>query len=334
MDLRIKQLKVFLALAETLHFGKAAQQLYMSQPALTFQIQSMESTIGMQLFNRDRRHVEMTAAGKSLVVTGKRIISELRQFEEGIDSLATEQPLRVMCAPSGEQVILPAVIRQLKKISPKCQIDLCSLPPIEYIRALQENRVDVLLMVRKRETPGLVFQPITTQQLYAVVPEGSEFARRNSISVHEFVELPVVVAGRQHCDQTQPLIERILAPYGITPRFLEAPARQSAREALVAAGLGYTLANEWRLVAPFPGVKMVPFEEFIPRLHLGASWRSSFESPILNSFKAALQDVIADLGKPSRSSIPLPAVNKKIPSIVTPPPSALQARQAPKYLRA
>jgi DNA-binding transcriptional LysR family regulator len=208
MDLRIKQLKVFLALAETLHFGKAAQRLYMSQPALTFQIQSMESTIGLQLFNRDRRHVELTPAGKNLVITGNRIMSEMRHFEDSIDSLATEQPLRVVCAPSGEQVILPAVIRRLKAISPKCNIDLCGIYPIEQLRALQENRVDVLLMVKKIDTPGVAFQPIIQQHVYAVVPEDSEFARRGSMSVHEFAEEPIIVASRQHCDQSQPLIER------------------------------------------------------------------------------------------------------------------------------
>src|SRR4051794_4956429 len=99
MDLKIKQLKVFLALAETLHFGKAAQHLYMSQPALTFQIQSMEAAIGMQLFNRDRRHVELTEAGRNFVITGNRIMGELRKFKENLDALATEQPLRVVCAP-------------------------------------------------------------------------------------------------------------------------------------------------------------------------------------------------------------------------------------------
>jgi DNA-binding transcriptional LysR family regulator len=332
MDLRIKQLKVFLALAETLHFGKAAQRLYMSQPALTFQIQSMESTIGLQLFNRDRRHVELTPAGRNLVITGNRIISEIRQFENSIDSLATEQPIRVVCAPSGEQVILPAVIRRLKMISPKCKVDLCGVSPIEQLRALQENRVDVLLMIKRIDTPGVEFQPITQQHVYAVVPEGSEFAIRGSISVHEFAEQPVIVAARHYCDQAQPLIERLLAPFGLKATFVEAPGRQSAMESLVAAGLGLTLANEWRLVAPFPGVKMVPFEEYLPPLQLGAAWRTSFESPILTSFKTALQDVIADLGKQKKPSLGLAAQSSKMPAAVA--PSVLQARQAPKYMRA
>jgi DNA-binding transcriptional LysR family regulator len=334
MDLRIKQLKVFLALAETLHFGKAAQQLYMSQPALTFQIQSMEATIGTQLFNRDRRRVELTPAGRNLVITGKRVISELRHFEDSIGRLATERPLRVICAPCGEQIVLPAVIRRLKKMSPKSNIELCSLAPIEHLRALQDNRVDALLMVKRIDTPGIAFQPIAYQHVCAVVPEGSSFAKRGSISVHEFAEQPVIVADRQHCDQSQPLIGRLLEPFGIVPRFLEAPARQSARAALVAAGMGFTMANEWRLMlAPFPGVKIVPFEEYIPPVEFGAAWRTSFESPVLASFKAALDHVISNLSKQKMQSGALSSQDSKMPAVVVPPPPALQSRQEPKYLR-
>jgi len=332
MDLKIKQLNVFLVLAEFLHFGKAARHLYMSQPGLTFQIQSLEAAVGLQLFNRDRRHVELTEAGKSLVITGNRIMSELRRFEEGLVSLATEQPLRVVCAPSGEQVILPAVIRQLKKISPKSHVELCSMSPIEYLRALQENRVDVLLMVRRIDTPGVEFQLISNQQLYAVVPEDSSYAKRGSISLREFGAQPVIATARQHCDQTQPMLERMLEPLGISPQFIEAPGRQSAQEALVAAGMGVTLANEWRLLAPFPGVKMVPFEESLPPLQLGAAWRTSFESPVLSHFKAALQDVIFELSKQKRPS--LAVSGRKLQTVAAPPPSDLQSRQAPRYLQA
>jgi DNA-binding transcriptional LysR family regulator len=333
MDLRIKQFKVFLALAETLHFGKAAQQLYMSQPALTFQIQSMESEIGMQLFNRDRRHVELTEAGKNLVITGNRIMSELRQFKENLGVLATEQQLRVICAPSGEHVILPTIIRRLKEIWPNCNVVLSSYPPIEYLRALQENHVDVLLMVRKVETPGVTFQPITKQQMYAVVPEHSVFAQRGSISVQEFAENPVIVTSRQFCDQTQPLYERMLLPYGVTPQFIEAPGQQSAQMSLVAAGVGLAMANEWRLQAPpFPGIKMVPFEQTMPPMQLGAAWRSSAESPMLNSFKLILEDVIYELSKEKKPSLALAGFKR--PAVASMPLTEHFPAQAAKYLRA
>jgi DNA-binding transcriptional LysR family regulator len=201
----------------------------------------------------------------------------------------------VVCAPAGEQVILPAVIRRLKEISPNVRVDLCSLSPIEQLQALQENRVDVLLMVRRVEVPGITFQLITKQRIYAVVPEGSRFAKRGSISVRDFASQPIIVTGRQYCDKTQELVESLLSPYGVEPNFIEAPVRQSAQEALVAAGVGVALNTEWRLLAPFPGVEMVAFEEPIPPLHLGAAWRTALESSNLSNFKIALQDVIFNL---------------------------------------
>lgn len=337
MDVKIKQLRLFLTLAETLHFGKAARLLYMTQPALSFQIQSLELAIGTQLFNRDKRRVELTQAGHNLVLTGNRILGEIRQYKETLQSIETEHHLRVLCAPAGEQVILPSVIRHMKELSPQYIVDLCTLAPVEYIRALQENRVDVLLMVRRFDNPGITFQPISNQRLYAVVPECSAYAARGSISVHEFAREPVIVAARQHCDQTQPLIMSILARYGETPHFVEAPGRQSAQEALVAAGIGLSINTEWRLLAPFPGVKMVPFEEPLPVLQLGAAWRTSFESAALSTFKRCLCDVTFELGnrnvlslsaaadrsveitsrprrEPCKSRSPTPACTKQIAS--------------------
>ena len=305
MDLRIRQLECFLALAETLHFGKAAQLLYLSQPALSFQIQAMEASIGMSLFDRNKRRVQLTDAGKSLVTTGNRILGELRAFQESVASLASEQPLRVVCAPAGEQVILPSLIRHLKKLAPQIQIDLVSLPPIRQVAALQEHEVDVLLMVRHVDTHGIKFHPISAQRLYAVVPEGSPYALRGSISVREFAELPVIVTSRQYCDKTQQLIERLLEPFGAKPQFIEAPGRQSVQEAMVAAGLGLSLNTEWRLLAPFPGVRMVPFEEDVPALQLGAAWRSSCDSAALNMFKAALRDVMFKVGKGNLKIAPM-----------------------------
>jgi DNA-binding transcriptional LysR family regulator len=312
MDLKIKQLECFLTVAETLHFGKAAQRLHISQPALTFQIQSMESSIGMQLFDRNRRSVALTETGRNLVVTGNRILTELRSFKESVVSLASEQVLRVVCAPAGEQVILPSVIRRLKQLTPHIRIDMVSLQPIEQTRALQDGSVDVLLMVRRVGVPGVAFQPITDQRLFAVVPEGSRFAQRGRISVHEFAAQPVIVASRQYCDKTQPLIEKLLAPYGVAPRFIEAPGRQSVQEAMVAAGMGVSLNTEWRLMAPFPGVKMIPFEEQIPQLQLGAAWRTSFESNALSTFKTALRDVIFDLGRRTKEPLSIGKSNSPV----------------------
>ncbi|MDP9037711.1 MAG: LysR family transcriptional regulator [Acidobacteriota bacterium] len=322
MDVKIKQLQLFLTVAETLHFGKAAQLMYMTQPALSFQIQSLESAIGMQLFSRDRRRVELTEAGRNLVATGTRILSEVRLYKESLQSSQTEQRLSVLCAPAGEQVILPAVIRRLKEISPNYRVDLCTLAPIEYVRALQENRVDVLLMVRAFESPGTSFHLISNQRMFAVVPEGSVFARRGSISVHEFARLPVIVAARQHCDQTQPLLESIFARYGEMPRFIEAPGRQSAQEALVAAGEGVSINTEWRLTAKFPGVRMVPFEEPIDPLPLGAAWRTSYESGVLSSFKQALRDVIYELGKQNLCAMPPAARRKMAPAPASTDPAS------------
>ncbi len=301
MDLRFRQLECFLVLAETLNFGRAATQLHTSQPALSFQIKSMESEIGIELFMRDKRHVSLTEAGRKFIAVAKSILNEVRGYEESIRALSESRSLRILCGPAGEQYFLPAILGALSRQAPEWNVELCSMAPIEHVSALRENRVDLLFMVRRIEASGITFIPFFDEPWYAVVPQNSEVAKRGRISIEDFTSHPIIVTGRRYSDKSASQLEDLLIPFGVQPRFLEAPPSPSARFALVAAGHGYSFCTG--LLAPSPNVpvKMIPFEESLPPLQRGAAWRSNFDPYSLSVIKHALAEVLDSPSNPLSS---------------------------------
>jgi DNA-binding transcriptional LysR family regulator len=293
MDLRFRQLECFLVLAETLNFGRAANQLHTSQPALSFQIKAMEAEVGSELFERDKRHVSLTEAGSKLVTSAKTILKEVRAYEDSIRAISGSRTLRVFCGPAGEQHFLPATLRALSKRAPDWSVELCDMQPIEHTSALRENRADLLLMVRRIEGPGLTFLPISDEPWFAVVPRDSKVAKRGRISVAEFCRQPIVVTGRRYSDKVASQLEELLLPFEADLKLLEAPPSPTARFAMVAAGQGYSFCTGLLAPSPDSPVKAIPFEEYLPPLQRGVAWRTNFDPNSLIVVKQALSEVVA-----------------------------------------
>jgi LysR family hydrogen peroxide-inducible transcriptional activator len=281
-----------LVLSETLNFGRAATRSNTSQPALSFLIKSMESEIGTELFKRDKRHVELTAAGTQLVGVAKSILSRVRGYEESIKSLSIGRSLRIFCSQAGEQHILPATLRYLTKRVPDWNIEFCNIWPIEYVTALRENRVDVLLMVRPLEAPGITFLPIARESWRAVVPAHSPAAKRGSISMRSLANSPLLVPGKPYCDWYRPRLEELFRSFGVHPEIIDCPLSLSARFALVAGGKGNVICTESQAPPSSSTLKTVQIEEHLPSYERGAAWRSSFDPSALSIFKHALSEAL------------------------------------------
>jgi DNA-binding transcriptional LysR family regulator len=294
VDLRFRQLECFLILAETLNFGRAAVRANTSQPALSFLIKTMETEIGAELFKRDKRHVELTVAGAELVGVAKSVLSQLRFYEETVRSLSIGRTLRIFCSQAGESRMLPAVLRFLHTRAPNWNIEFCSLWPIEYAAALRENRVDVLLMVRPFEAPGITFLPIAREPWRAAVPLNSPLAERASISMRDLASKPLLVPGAQYCDWYRPIVKDLFKPFGVQPEMVDAPMSLAARFAMVAGGKGNAICTESQTCFVSSTVKILNIEDRLPLYERGAAWRSSFDPSALSILKHALFEATAE----------------------------------------
>lgn len=291
MDLRLKQLECFLVLTETLNYGRAAKRLYMTQPTLSFQIKALEAALSTQVFRRNRRSVELTEEGKLLIDSAKRVLGEMKHFQEKVRALSSKRYLRVCCGPVGECIMLPAILRTLAESDPDFQVELCSISPSQHFEALQKKEIDLLLMVQPFEQPGVSFQQIATETLIAVLPEHLRESSANGISVYDFCKMPILVNAQQNDFQSKAFVASQFERFGLSPRLVEAPASYMGKLSLVAAGRGVLLATGSFLDVSFPGVTMAEFRETLPAVPLGISWRSGDDSASLRYFLKIASDV-------------------------------------------
>jgi DNA-binding transcriptional LysR family regulator len=269
LDFRIRQLQCFLTLSELLNYGKTARALYMSQPTITFQIKSLEESFGVRLFDRDRQQVRLTDAGFAFREYAQTIMNTVGAARERLSDLHTRLRLRISCGPVGQFILLPHVLRTLTQRHPEFGLDVCELTTEQQMAALAEGKLDGLLMVGALPVAGARFDLICRESLVAVVSRENPLSQGESISVEDLRTNNVITTRVEDCRFQQPFVQALLAPFGITPRMIEAPQSCSMQFAYAAADKGLVITTESMAMCIFPGVVMLPFRETLPMVPMG-----------------------------------------------------------------
>jgi len=290
LDFRIKQLQCFLTLSDLLNYGKTARALYMSQPTITFQIKSLEEAFGVKLFERDRQQVRLTDAGFAFREYAQTIVDTVDAARECLAGLHTRLRLRVSCGPVGQFVLLPAVIRSLAAQYPEFELEVSELTTEQQMTRLPEGKIDALLMVGALPLNAVRFDPIVKEQLVAVVSQQNPLAARGRISVQDLRQNAVIASRLKDCRFQQPWLHSLLAPYGITPRIVEAPHSCSVQFAYAAAGEGVAIATASMTACAFPGIALLPFEEDLPPLQLGMAALETNDRVAMQVFRQVVLD--------------------------------------------
>lgn len=307
MDFRLRQLQCFVVLSETLNFGRAARTLYLSQPTLTFQIKSLEDTLGAKLFHRNRQSVSLTDAGFAFRDYATNILATANAAKEHLNHLESRLSLRVCCGPVGQYVVLPMLIRSIAQVYPEFQLELVEMTTEDQIAGLPASKVDALLMVPELPVQGLHFEPICSERLIALVSKRNELARKPVLSVRDLKNVGIIASRRRDCRFHEPFIEALFAPFGIAPRIVESPQSCSVQFAYAAADEGVLLAPASMAECAFPDIVAIPIQEELPRITLGLSWMQSNSSIALKIFRQVVLQSAQDLGivrpRPTRPAL-------------------------------
>ena len=285
MDFRLRQLQCFVVLSDTLNYGKAARALYLSQPTLTFQIKSLEESLGARLFDRSRQHVSLTDAGYAFRDYAAGILASAQAAREHLDSLACRLSLRICCGPVGQHVVLPAIIRSLARVYPEFQLEILELTTEQQLSNLPESRVDALLMVPEMPVQKARFDPICSEPLIAMVSRQSPLAQKRSVSVRDLGHVPIIASRRRDCRFHQPFLQNLFAPFGIVPRIVEVPQSCGVQFAYAAANEGVLLMPRCVASCTFPDIIPIPIEEDLPEVRLGLSFMQSNNSIAMKIFR-------------------------------------------------
>jgi DNA-binding transcriptional LysR family regulator len=257
----------------------------MSQPTITFQINSLEEAFGVKLFERDRQQVRLTDAGSVFRKYAQGIMDTVDAAHECLSGLHTRLRLRVACGPVGQFILLPAVIRMLAAEYPSFELEVTDLTTEQQLTRLPDGKVDALLMVGVLPIKGLRFDPICRETLVAMVSRQSELAHEQTISVQHLRNMSVIASRARDCRFHQPFLHELLAPFGITPRIVESPQSCSVQFAYVAAGEGLSITTESMAACTFPGVVALSFKETLPALQLGLAAMEANNTPAMTIFR-------------------------------------------------
>jgi DNA-binding transcriptional LysR family regulator len=294
----LSQLRCFVAAAEELHFGRAAQRLNMTQPPLSRQIQLLERILGVTLLDRTSRSVRLTPPGRAFLLEARRI---LRLADNA--ALATR---RIASGKAGSVSIgftaasgygfLPRLITHARAQLPNFDLVLQEMVTRDQVEALLTGRIDVGLLRPPIERQEFSTSRVVQEALVAALPAGDPRLSKSSLSLHDFDGLPMIMYSPGGAQYFYDLLRTLFDQASVSPVYVQHMSQIHSMLALVRAGLGAALVPEAATHLHFDDVYFRPVEtqpERPAELHM--VWRRDNDNPALEPFLAlcATEEVAA-----------------------------------------
>ncbi len=254
-DIELRHLRYFLAVAETLHFSKAAERLGIAQPPLSQQIKRLEQLLGHRLFDRTTRGVKLTLAGQLLAERARGTLEKIQDDLVQVRRLGRgeEGTLTVGYAGSVMFTELPAAIERYRRRYPKVELRLRELSTAPQIAALLNGTIDLGFLRDGDPTEGIHITTVLQERYVAVLPRGHALARRRSLRVRDLAAEPFILFARRMgplaFDRTVACCEK----NGFRPNIVQDAPQWPTLVRLVAAGLGVSLAPACVASVAIPG---------------------------------------------------------------------------------
>src|SRR5262250_672215 len=244
LGMELRHLRYFLAVAEELHFGRAAARLHIAQPPLSQQIRRLEEELQAPLLRRTSRHVELTSAGRVFLQEAKVVVAQANRAVRIAQRASRGEigQLFVGCTPWADFTSGPQVIRGFGRHHPHVEVELHSLSSAEQIAALQDGRLDVGILRPPVNNQALLTEPLLSERLLIAFPRGHRFAAYRLVPWAELAHEPYVLLSRRRAPSFDSIVSRACADAGLTLSVRYEVDHPQAVLALVAAGLGISLA--------------------------------------------------------------------------------------------
>jgi DNA-binding transcriptional LysR family regulator len=295
MPIEFRQLRYFTAVADEMHFGRAAARLHMTQPPLSQSIRALESAIGTALFERTSRSVHLTAAGLALLPEARRLLQQLESLPELARRAASGESGRLTVAfvSIADYSVLPQFLRRFRLRYPQVQIDLREATSDVQCEDLAAGRIDLGLLIPPlpdKLAPELDYQPVLAEPLVLAAPDGwKALPARGPVSLAALPAQPLIVFPRRIAPSFYDAILACFGQAGITPQIGQEAIQMQTIVALVSAGMGIALVPQSVSNLKRPGVTYRALREQAPLVETGFAWRRDNPSPVLQAFLKLLK---------------------------------------------
>lgn len=258
--MELRQLRCLIAVADTLHFGRAAQQMDMLPASFGRHIRLLEESLGSRLLVRTTRHVSLTDTGRDFVEGARDVVARADQLEDAFrDALQSQRSvLRIGAIDSAAAGLLPQLVPLLKDQLPETKIELLEQKTIRLLPRILSGRLDVAI-IRPPEVrdPRLTFHPLFHETAVVAVPSGHPLAARAELSVHDMADEPLIVPDRTSRPHSHDLTMKLFLEAGLSARVAQIAEEKQTIVSLVSSGVGLAIVPKWASRFAIEGVTFV-----------------------------------------------------------------------------
>ncbi|MEK6348310.1 MAG: LysR substrate-binding domain-containing protein [Burkholderia sp.] len=285
--MEIKQMRYFLALAEELNFGRAAERLHMAQPPLTRQIRALEEEIGTALFVRTAKGAELTAAGEALLAEVPNILSLSKRAEDRtrLAGQGFSGSLEVGIFSSGVLNVIPRLLGTFHAERPQVKISIHNLSKTEQIAALRERRITIGFNRLVPEEPDIEVDWVQKEKFLVALYEGHPLCARKAVTLRDLDDEPMIVYPNAPVHGLAQEVANAFRAENVTLRIEQEVEDVVTCIALVASRFGVCVTTESASSLRLPGVVYRPLHSAHLRdIELSCLYRSGDNDPILRAF--------------------------------------------------
>jgi DNA-binding transcriptional LysR family regulator len=290
--MELRHLRYFVAVAEELHFTRAATRLHIAQPPLSHQIRRLEQELGLALFNRTRRRVELTPAGRTFFAEAQHVLAQAERAVRVAQRAGRGEvgQLVIGFVPSADLGILPRALRLWSARFPHVEVELQPLLPDQQLEALRDGRIHVGLLRLPVDGRGLVVESIQREPLVAVLPKGHRAARRPRVRVADLQADSMILFPRRIAPGYHDLFVNACRRAGFVPRVAHETESIQTNLGLVAAGLGVTLMPASIRNLRRAGVVYRPLAPPVPHVEMAVAYARDHRSTLVPAFVGVVRD--------------------------------------------
>lgn len=287
--MELKQLRFFLAVAEELHYTRAAERVNIAQPALSQQILNLEHSLGTPLFSRNKRSVSLTQAGEDLVPHARRVLNAAGEAALSVGAVRDGQAgrLSIGAVYSALYAILPAVLSEFRLAHPRIEISVQEMTVSQQLEAIRQGRIDLGFLRGSAAVEGLRSEVLFSERLVAVMPAGDPLAQQDTVSVADIAARPFIAIAYENNASYSELVARLFSAVGAQPDICSRASDMHTILCLVMAGFGVSIVPASVMAVGVNGVAYRPIAGIVPTIDASIAWHKDISYPFLPAFIAA-----------------------------------------------
>lgn len=284
MNLELRHLRYFVAVAEELHFGRAAARLNISQPPLSMQIKALEELVGVQLLQRTQRRVALTKAGEVFLIEAQQMLVRAESAVLSAQRAARGElgALSLGFVSIANYNVLPPLLREFRSRAPDVQLNLVESTTDRLLDDLFNGRIDAGFVLPPVDDARLDYRPLHREPLLAALPMSHALVRvRGAVALSALSDAPFILFPRALAPRLYDDIVTFCRRAGFSPRVVQEAVQMQTIVSLISAGLGVGLIPASLEHLKRTGVAYKRLRDRSPTTEIGLAWRKDNPSATL-----------------------------------------------------